>query len=143
MIMKTFICIAILSVLGLSTAFAQEKDEKELINASKKAKERLFPEYAQDMARLKAAPPSSVKSREAQVTSPQALRELIFTKAPAPGSSRPASPAPALRKSAQPLPSDISSAEATKAIKAAEASKPKITVPQPDQGAETSTKPKN
>ncbi|GEP96227.1 hypothetical protein [Chitinophaga cymbidii] len=139
--MKTILCIATFSVLGLSTAFAQEKEH----DVSKKAKERLFPEYAQDVARLKAAEKaSSAKPREALATTPQAVRELIFTKAPAPGSSRPASPAPAARKSAQPMPSDISSAETAKAIKAAEASKPKPAQPKIDQGAETGTsKPKN
>lgn len=138
--MKTLLCIAILSVLSLSAAFAQEK---ELIKASKKGKERLFPEFAQDMARLKAAETSSAKPREALATTPQAVRELIFTNAPAPGASRPATSRPAARTSTKPLSSDISSAEAVKAIKAAEASKPKVTVPQPDQGAETSSKPKN
>lgn len=142
--MKTLLCIAILSVLSLSAAFAQEKEQKELINASKKAKDRLFPEFAQDMARLKAAEKtSSAKPREALATTPQAVRELIFTNAPAPGAPRPATSRSAARTSTQPLPSDISSAEAIKAAKAAEASKPKVSVPQPDQGAETSTKPKN
>lgn len=144
--MKTFICIAILLLAGLTTVSAQSPEKTDV---SKKAKDRLFPEFAQDIARLKAAEKSNtVKPPQALITSPQALRDMIFPKNAARGAGAAAAPAP-LKAGQEKLPSAVSSAEAIQKIKEAEAaSKAKITVPNTDQGSESDNsqkaqKPKN
>lgn len=142
--MKTFICIAILLLAGLTTVSAQSPEKTDV---SKKAKDRLFPQFAQDIARLKAAEKSNtVKTPQALATSPQAVRDLIFTKNAARGAGAASAPAP-LKAGQEKLPSAMSSVEAIQKIKEAEAaSKAKITVPNTDQGSDNSQKaqkPKN
>lgn len=145
--MKTLLCIVILVLTGLVSVHAQSPEKTH--DVSKKGRDRLFPDFAQDIARLEAAgKTNSVKPPQALATSPRAVRDLIFLKS---SGSRLSGAAPATALQVAPeqrqLPSALSSAETAKAVEEDNAAaRAKIKIPNTDQGSENgqpAPKPKN
>lgn len=130
--MKTFICALFLVIAGIPSAFAQSDAPQ---NSDKKGRDRLFPDFAKDVAKLEKKPAMlKAKPQEGTLTTPQALKATIFKDyrptSPAPGRNmrrQAAAPAPAK------LPSTASSAEAAKLKPQAAKEQPKPIVPDQNQ----------
>lgn len=123
-----FLFILCFAMAGIYSASAQQK-----------TRDILFPNYASDQAKLKAASPT-VKPVEANLSSREAVLSRIFTNYQKPT----ASPAPrsVQKTAATNLSSAKSQADANKEVEADRAAHKKIT-PKPDQGPDNSPKPKN
>lgn len=117
--------------MGLSAAYAQQR-----------TRDILFPNYAKDQIRFKGTvQPLANKPSEALITSPKALREMIFKTYG--GGAAPAS-TPVVNKETRQLGSSKSAADAAKEVKEQQAAQTKIVAPKPEQqGTETEQKPKN
>jgi hypothetical protein len=124
-----FLLITFLAVAGIYSASAQQK-----------TRDILFPDYANDQAKLKASTSSlALKPVEATLSSSDAIRARIFTNYQKPAGG--AAPRSAQKASPANLPSS-KAADPKEADAQREALKKSIT-PKPDQGPDNSPKPKN
>lgn len=123
-----FLLITFLAVAGIYSASAQQK-----------TRDILFPDYANDQAKLKANTSLALKPIEATLSSSEAIRARIFTNYQKPAGG--AAPRSTQKTSPANMPSS-KPADPKEADAQREALKKTIT-PKPDQGPDNSPKPKN
>ncbi len=135
--MKTFFLLMTVMTLGITSVYAQSEARTA---GAQRTKDRLFPTYAQDVAKMKT---TETPPPEMLITTPQALMDKLFPKASGAGGAAARTAAPANAQQTA-LPSSKSAEEVAKEHKAKQVEiQAKTPPPVTDQGQEPRKNPAN
>lgn len=121
---KTIITMILLLTAAFTQVRAQQADRKATEGQS--IRHRMFSDYDQAIAKVRASQVTAPKAKEATIASPQALKQHIFPGSNGGGILRTA-PAGARKAGSKPageLPSNLSATEAAQKAQASKAGKP-------------------